>query len=45
VERAARTLRDLRRAEVVALDMDIGADGTLVYRARLVLSFKYETDD
>jgi len=43
VERAARTLRDLRRAEVVALDMDIGPDGAVVYRARLVLSFKYET--
>ena len=43
MERAARTLRDLRRAEVVALDMDIGPDGALVYRARLKLSFKYET--
>jgi 1-acyl-sn-glycerol-3-phosphate acyltransferase len=43
VERAARTLRDLRRAEVVALDMDIGPDGTLVYRARMRVSFKYET--
>ena len=43
VERAARTLRDLRRAEVLALDMDIGPDGALVYRARLKLSFKYET--
>ena len=44
MERAARTLRDLRRAEVVALDMDIGPDGTVVYRARLKLSFKYEAD-
>ena len=42
MERAARTLRDLRRAEVVALDMDIGPDGALVYRARLKVSFKYE---
>jgi 1-acyl-sn-glycerol-3-phosphate acyltransferase len=44
VEQAARTLRDLRRAEVVALDVDVGPDGALVYRARMKLSFKYETD-
>lgn len=43
MERAARTLRDLRRAEVVALDVEIGPDGALVYRARMKLSFKYET--
>jgi 1-acyl-sn-glycerol-3-phosphate acyltransferase len=43
VERAAQTLRDLRGAEVLALDMDIGPDGTIVYRARLKLSFKYES--
>jgi 1-acyl-sn-glycerol-3-phosphate acyltransferase len=43
VERAAQTLRDLRRAEVLALDMDIGPDGTIVYRARLKLSFNYES--
>ena len=41
VETAARTLRDLRIAEVTKLDMVI-EDGTVVaYRARVSLSFKY----
>jgi 1-acyl-sn-glycerol-3-phosphate acyltransferase len=43
VEQAARSLRELRRAEVVALDVDIGPEGALVYRARLKLSFKYDS--
>ena len=42
VERAAQTLRDLRIAEVVQLDMQI-ADGKIeAYRAKLKVSFKYE---
>jgi dodecin len=42
VETAAKTLRDLRIAEVCKLDMRI-EDGTVVeYRARVMLSFKYE---
>lgn len=42
IETAARTLRDLRVAEVVKLDMTI-EDGKVVrYRTRLNLSFKYE---
>ena len=42
VERASRTLRDLRIVEVVQLDATI-ADGRIhTYRARVKLSFKYE---
>jgi flavin-binding protein dodecin len=42
VERAAKTLRDLRVAEVVQLDMTI-EDGTVqTYRTRVKVSFKYE---
>ena len=44
VSAAARSLRDLRVAEVVQQDLTIGADGTIdSYRTKLRLSFKYET--
>jgi dodecin len=43
VERASQTLRDLRIAEVVQLDATI-ENGTIShYRARVKLSFKYES--
>ena len=42
VERAGRTLRDLRVAEVVKLDMDIEAGQVKAYRARMQISFKLE---
>ena len=45
VETAAKTLRDLRIAEVVQLDMHIENGKVLAYRARLKVSFKYESDD
>ena len=41
VETAARTLRDLRIAEVVKLDMTVENGKVGVYRARVALSFKY----
>ena len=42
VERASQSLRDLRVAEVVELDMQI-TDGKIeAYRVRLKISFKYE---
>ena len=44
VERAARSLRDLRIAEVVDLDLRIGDDGALTYRTRLKISFRYDDD-
>jgi dodecin len=43
VERAAKTLRDLRVAEVVKLDMQLDAKGKVeAYRAKLSVSFKFE---
>ena len=42
VETAAKTLRDLRIAEVGKLDMKIENGKVVAYRARVSLSFKYE---
>jgi dodecin len=42
VAKARETLRDLRVAEVVRQDLDIGEDGAVTYRTRLSVSFKYE---
>jgi flavin-binding protein dodecin len=42
VERAATTLRDLRVAEVVKLDMEIENGLVRAYRARVQISFKLE---
>ena len=41
VETAAGTLRDLRVAEVVKLDMTVENGKVCAYRARVALSFKY----
>ena len=45
VETAARTVRDLRIAEVVKLDVTIENGKVTTYRARLNISFKYDTGD
>jgi flavin-binding protein dodecin len=42
VETASQTLRDLRIAEVVELDMHLEEGRVLAYRARVKVSFKYE---
>lgn len=42
VERAAQSLRDLRVAEVVELDMTLENGKVLAYRAKVKVSFKYE---
>jgi dodecin len=43
VERAGKTLRDLRVAEVVKLDLQLDAKGKIeAYRAKLNISFKFE---
>jgi flavin-binding protein dodecin len=42
VERAAKTLRDLRIAEVSQLDMQIKDGKVDTYRAKVKVSFKYE---
>ena len=43
VRTAAGTLRDLRIAEVVKLDVKIEDGKVVEYRTRLQLSFKYES--
>jgi flavin-binding protein dodecin len=40
---AGRTLRDLRIAEVSKLDLKIEDGNVVAYRARVLLSFKYES--
>jgi flavin-binding protein dodecin len=42
VERAAQSLRDLRVAEVVELDMVLDQGKITAYRAKVKVSFKYE---
>jgi flavin-binding protein dodecin len=43
VDRAGKSLRDLRVAEVVKLDMQLDAKGKIeAYRAKLNVSFKFE---
>jgi dodecin len=41
---AARTIRDLRVAEVAAQDIHLDSDGAITYRTKLRISFKYETE-
>jgi flavin-binding protein dodecin len=41
VETAGRTLRDLRIAEVVKMDLKVEDGKVLAYRTRVLLSFKY----
>ncbi len=42
VETASKSLRDLRIAEVVELDLVVDNGKVAAYRAKLKLSFKYE---
>jgi hypothetical protein len=43
VEQASKTLRDLRVAQVVQLDLQLDASGKIeAYRAKLNVSFKFE---
>jgi flavin-binding protein dodecin len=41
---AGGSLRDLRVAEVTKQDVVVGDDGELVFRTKIQLSFKYESD-
>jgi flavin-binding protein dodecin len=45
VNRAAKSLRDLRVAEVVELDMQLDNGKVEAYRAKVKVSFKYEGGD
>ncbi len=44
VETASKSLRDLRIAEVLELDMKVEKGKVVAYRARVKLSFKYGSD-
>lgn len=43
VKTAAATLRDLRIAEIVKLDMKVEGGKVRAFRARVLVSFKYES--
>ncbi len=45
VKTAAKTLKDLRIAEVVQLDMQIEDGKVSLYRAKIKVSFKYHQED
>ena len=45
VETASKSLRDLRIAEVVELDMQLEDGKILAYRAKVKISFRYREGD
>ena len=45
VETASKSLRDLRVAEVIQLDVTIEDGKVQHYRAKVKVSFKYESDE
>ena len=45
VKTAAKSLRDLRIAEVVQMDMHLEDGKVKAYRAKVKVSFKYHGDD
>jgi flavin-binding protein dodecin len=44
VKTASATIRDLRIAEVAKQDIHLDENGTITYRTKLQLSFKYENE-
>jgi dodecin len=45
IETAGESLRDLRIAEITKLDIRLDDDEVVEYRARVMISFKYEGSD
>jgi len=45
VEMASKSLRDLRIAEVVEMDLQIDGGKVRAYRTKIKVSFKYEKED
>jgi len=45
VETAAKSLKDLRIAEIVELDIQLQDGKIMNYRAKVKISFKYREDD
>ena len=44
VRTVRQTIRDVRVAEVIRQDIHLEEDGGIIYRSRLQVSFKYESD-
>ena len=44
VRTVRQTIRDVRVAEVVKQDIHLEEDGGIIYRSKMQVSFKYETD-
>lgn len=44
IKTASQSVRDLRVAEVMKQDIQVGDNGELVYRTKIQLSFKYEAN-
>jgi dodecin len=44
VRTVRQTIRDVRVAEVVRQDIHLDEDGGIIYRSKLQISFKYESD-
>ena len=44
VSTASKSLRDLRIAEIIQLDMTIEDGEVILYRAKVKVSFKYQSD-
>ena len=45
VDRASKSLRELRIAEVVEQDLQLDDGKVVAYRAKVKVSFKYEDED
>jgi flavin-binding protein dodecin len=45
VKTAGASLRDLRVAEVIEQDLDVSDSGSVTFRTKLRVSFKYEGGD
>jgi flavin-binding protein dodecin len=44
VQTVRQTIRDVRVAEVIRQDIHLDEDGGIIYRSKLQVSFKYESD-
>lgn len=44
IETAAKSIRDLRIAEVTKMDLKVESGKVVAFRTRVALSFKYEED-
>ena len=44
VRTVRQTIRDVRVAEVIRQDLHLEEDGGIIYRTKLQISFKYESD-